>query len=271
MIRILVTVLCLAVAATAFAGTHSATRDMTLDAVGLKALAVETGPGELHITGNESADAISVRATIGIKSDDPAFDMAAYIEEYIRLTLDRNGEDARFEARIADGWFDGVERAAVDVEITLPQRLDLEVDDGSGDLLVESIDGRVAVDDGSGNGTVRDVARLEVDDGSGDFTVDGVRDGCDIDDGSGDLAVRNVTGPCRIDDGSGELRVRTIRGKVTIDDGSGHLFVTDVEGDVRLDDGSGDIVVRGVTGEIEIEEAGSGDVRIDTDGTEGSR
>ncbi|HJU70021.1 MAG TPA: DUF4097 family beta strand repeat-containing protein [Gemmatimonadaceae bacterium] len=110
--------------------------------------------------------------------------------------------------------------------------------------------------------TVPDNIPVEIEDSSGDLRVRGTA-ALDIDDNSGGVEIRDVGGALRVRDGSGELEIQNVRGDVTIDDGSGEIDVRDVTGSVTLRDGSGSITARTVGGSVHVERDGSGGIRVD--------
>jgi hypothetical protein len=150
----------------------------------------------------------------------------------------------------------------LDVDLRVPARLAMTIDDDSGDLVVKNL-AYLTLDDGSGDAVVEDIAHAAVVvDGSGDLVVQNVGGSLSCSDDSGDLVIEDVGGDVRVDDGSGDLVVRRVGGDATIDDGSGDIVVRDVDGLVTVRDGSGDIVVTNA-GAVEIPQRGSGDVHVE--------
>lgn len=109
--------------------------------------------------------------------------------------------------------------------------------------------------------TVPNNIAVEIEDSSGDLRVIGTA-ALDVDDNSGGVEIRDVGGALRVRDGSGELEIQNVRGDVTIDDGSGEIDVRDVTGSVTLRDGSGSITARTVGGSVHVERDGSGGIRV---------
>ena len=132
----------------------------------------------------------------------------------------------------------------LDVHLTVPDHVEMFIEDSSGDI------------------TVANILALDIDDASGDLAVSSIAGDLRIDDGTGDIFVSDVGGNVDVDDGSGDLDVRDVNGDVDINDGSGDIDVRYVDGTVTVHDGSGDISVRDA-GDVVIEEDGSGDVDID--------
>lgn len=228
-------------------------RELIVDTDQLKAFTVEAGAGELHIKGEEGRTEILVNASI-----ETDFGSSLDEDDY-ELTLERDGDTARLVGRINEDYRG---EARIHLEVLMPKRLRLDVNDGSGELRVEDISADVNITDGSGSTDVRTVAgNLRVKDGSGDLRIVTVAGDVHIDDGSGDLTLLTVAGSAHIIDGSGDLEVNTVSGNLTIDDGSGSIEVSTVTGLVEVTDGSGDIRVDDV-GDFDLRSDGSGGVEL---------
>jgi hypothetical protein len=203
-------------------------KTFTLPADGLKALRIDCGAGKLEVAGADGLDRIEVRAVIKADGESQS-KMEGFLKDHVRLSLEKRGDRAVLIANIERHWglFMG-DGAWIDLTVRIPKNLALEIDDGSGDIVVEDVAADVF-----------------------------------IDDSSGDIRLARLGGRLEIDDGSGDIDVRDIVGDIGIDDGSGDIEVLKVGGSVKVDDGSGDITIDGVGGDVLIEDAGSGDVRID--------
>ena len=221
----LVTVLILLVSA-GFA--FETEKTFTLPAEGLKALRIDCGAGKLEVAGADGLDRIEVRAVIKADGESQS-KMEGFLKDHVKLLLEKRGDRAVLLANIERHWglFIG-DGAWIDLTVRVPKGLALEIDDSSGDMVVEDVAADVV-----------------------------------IDDSSGDIRVARLGGRLEIDDGSGDIEVRDVAGDIAIDDGSGDIEVLQAGGNIRVDDGSGDIKIDGVGGDVFIEEAGSGGVRID--------
>jgi len=230
----------LAVAAAGIANVARAdyeeVRELSLGANGVRTLRIDAGAGGLSIVGAAGTDAIQVTARIEVPggSDDRA---RKRIESDMVLSLEKDGDEAELRA-----WFDGStwgwsDSPHIHLEVSMPEGLDLAVDDGSGPIEVRNVRGDIAIDDGSGS--------LEMVDVGGSVRID---------DGSGSITVRNAGGDVYINDGSGAIDVRGVAGSVTVDDGSGNIDVSDVTEDlIIVDDGSGGLDFSNIGGRIEKE------------------
>ena len=228
-----------------FAGTlaHAAwndyveVRDLAVDADQIEALDIDAGAGSLIVRGESGAERITVTATITVPDSDEAR-ARRKIERDMTLTLEPQGDRAVLQAFFESGLFGRGEQPSIDLEIGIPRRLSLIVDDGSGFIEVSSIDGPVQIDDGSGSLTLTD-AGADV----------------DIDDGSGSIRVEGAGGDVRITDGSGSISIERVAGSVFLDDGSGSITVNDVALDLIIDEsGSGGVRYNNVQGRVVIDE-----------------
>ena len=178
-----------------------------------------------------------------------------------RVTVEGRGRDAesefgrrRFSARESRGHLtvrtdpprtrrSRRTNASFQVTIEVPRRYSADIDLGSGNVDVASMQGDLTVDVGSGNVDVADV--------------------------DGDRIV--------LDTGSGNVRAQSLRGRVVIDTGSGNVDVDRVEGELRVDTGSGNIEVGLHSNTASVIDTGSGgatvrlprgaDLDVDLDGS----
>lgn len=241
---------------TAFVGTLSAletTKNMSLDAQGIRRLEIRAGAGSLTVTGREGLAAIEVKAEV-VAPRVRDKDMEKYLRDSVELTLEKRGDVAVLVSRVRDQGrlFHFDDNGRVDLTVAVPKSLALDIDDGSGGIVVEDLSAALRIEDGSGSvRVVRVAGNVRIDDASGEVVVEGVEGDLEIDDGSGGVEVSNVTGDVSVDDGSGEVRIRGVGGTVTVDDGSGGIDIEDVGKDVRLvSTGSGGVEVSGVKGRV---------------------
>jgi DUF4097 and DUF4098 domain-containing protein YvlB len=214
-------------------------RNAVVDARGARSVEVEAGAGSLRVEGKPGLTQVQVSGTA--RSD------SQQILKQIRLIAERRGDVVFIKADIPDqNWrlsYDNYS-AALDLVIQVPQGLNAEISDGSGDAKVFN------------------VGSLEASDGSGDFSVDGARGTVHITDGSGNLRIENVGGDLSVTDGSGDIDVRNVTGSFTVEsDGSGSIFASDIRGSVIVqNDGSGGIEVNRVGRDFKVESKGGGSI-----------
>lgn len=196
-------------------------------------LNIDAGAGDLVVKGDDDAQEISVRARIR---------PADASERDYTLTLEQSDGEALLYAHIEPQMF---QNSYIDLEVTVPSGLKLDIKDRSGDLEVSNV-----------------LQGLTINDRSGDIKLKGIAGGIKLRDRSGDIAMRTITGDVEIVDRSGDVDIITLTGNLSIDDRSGDITIVTVAGNVEVQDGSGDIEVSDVSGKVGVED-GSGDISID--------
>jgi DUF4097 and DUF4098 domain-containing protein YvlB len=208
---------------------HKAEREAILDAGGARSVRIDAGAGLLRIEGKTGQTSVEARGTACASSEQ--------VLGQIRLNATREGDVIVVKAEIPEsssrGWN---EQARLDLTVTVPRIMPLDVNDGSG------------------SAEITHVGKLTIDDGSGELSVTDVTGDLGIVDGSGSIEVAGVTGNVRLSDGSGSISVRDVGGSVTVEeDGSGSIEVAGVKGDFTVSrDGSGGIAHRDVAGQVRI-------------------
>lgn len=221
-------------------GDYTAPRNALVDAAGARSVEVEAAAGTLRVEGKAGLRQVQVTGTARASSQQ-------FLNQ-IKLIAERRGDVVFIKADIPDhgsdfGFRDNYS-GALDLVIQVPQGMNADVSDGSGDA------------------KVLNVGSLDATDGSGDFSVDGAAGSVRITDGSGSLTIENVGGDVKVSDGSGDIEVRNVTGSFTVEtDGSGGIFATDVRGSVVVEnDGSGEIEVNKVGRDFRVESKGSGSI-----------
>ncbi len=163
-----------------------------------------------------------------------------------QLHVRRQGDVVQVHVQVPDEMKGiGLLYATLDLAVSVPAELPVEVTDSSGDMTLESV--RVA----------------KVLDSSGDITARGLKGDIEIGDSSGDIRIEDAAGTVRVTDSSGDVVIRGA-GDVHIPlDSSGDIDIDRVSGNVRIDrDSSGDIRISGVGRNVEVLADGSGEVRV---------
>jgi hypothetical protein len=226
----------------AFGNQYSTTKKLELDGESLTSIRIDCGSGFLKVYGNKQQNKIEVEAEILVENADKA-EIENFLERGLILRLERKGKKAYLQSQVDQSFWESVfgnrPNAIVNLTVTVSSKINLDVDDGSGLILIENIDGDVWLDDGSGETTIRKVTGdLSIDDGSGELIISDIGGNLDIDDGSGEISINRIGGNVTVDDGSGSIRIDDVKKDVTIlDDGSGSVSITNVKGKVvRRDD-----------------------------------
>lgn len=200
--------------------------------------------GSLEVTGQEGAEEISVEAVACATKEN--------LLDEVSWSLKRKGRTIVLDTDLPSQ--DGDDYAALNIVVTVPAGLDVDIDDTSGSLKVRRV-GALRVRDRSGSINISDAdGSVIIDDSSGSMNVERVRGNLQIDDGSGSIDIDQVTGSVRIKDGSGSIHIDDVDGSVEVaDDGSGSISVADIGGDFVVgDDGSGSISHRRVAGSVRL-------------------
>lgn len=234
---------------------YKTTENLSLSTNKLTELKVDAGAGFILIEGNSALDKIEVVA-----------DIISYDKNYKLTLTEKNGLAILIADPNPEGnsnWFvinsSNSKSAKIDLTIKLPKGLNLSIDDGSGNIDVHNISGKVSIEDGSGNINLKNIdGEVNIEDGSGNIDLTDITQTIEIDDGSGDIIIHNAGSKVAIEDGSGEIQLFDIIGEIDLDDGSGDLLVKGAKGHVTINDGSGDIKVVALDNGLTVLNAGSG-------------
>lgn len=224
-----------------------ATRSLSLDLAGVRAVVIQTGPFDFHVKAGSTARADGRACASSQKGLDRL--QLTQRREGDRLIVNTGNERNNWSG----GWF-GNHYSSFDVDVTLPRTVAVEMAVGSGDADVTGL-ANVVANVGSGDLTVHGADSLDAGVGSGDIKVEDIGKLELGSVGSGDFEGRNIRGDVRIGSiGSGGVDLRQVGGSVearTI--GSGDLSVATVGGGLRVSQvGSGDVDHRDVKGRVDI-------------------
>lgn len=231
-----------------FAGTAcsptriSEVRNATIGTAGAKLIRIVSEYGVLKIDGRAGDTVANVRGR--------AMGSSRRVLSKIGLTAVRSGDVVTIRPTMPRRpWFKWGRSfyASMDMTITVPAGVSIEITDGSGEIVA------------------RGVGPLKISDGSGGISVRGVSGGVEIEDGSGSMDINGVDGDVKVTDGSGSISVANVTGDVTVpDDGSGSLRAQRIGGSVRVGDkGSGEMSVAHVGADLIVGEKGKGALRYD--------
>ncbi|HET9483592.1 MAG TPA: hypothetical protein VFO79_06525 [Xanthomonadales bacterium] len=214
-------------------------RNLDLAADGVRTLVIRAQAGDLAVRGGPG-NTVAVR---GEACSSDADQLAS-----IRLVQSRSGDTLTVAVEMPEhsGW--GNLQRALDLDLTVPSRLAVRLQDSSGDV------------------EVRGVASVTAEDSSGDLEIDAIAGDVEVRDSSGEIVVRDAGGNVRIpSDSSGDITVRGVLGSVSIEeDSSGSITIAEVGGDARVDtDSSGDIEFERITGSAEVGRDSSGAIEAD--------
>ena len=224
-------------------------KKLSLSAKGISELDINCGAGFLKVYGREGLKEIKVKAEIVVKGESAK----KVLQKYVKLSLKKQGLSAVLISQIDwSGSSSLFKSAVINLTVTVPKKMDLIVDDGSGSMEIKDITGDLKVNDGSGSMEIEDITGdLEVEDGSGSIKIEEIKGDVDIDDSSGNMDLRDIQGDISIKDGSGTIYVRDVNGNVTVRDGSGSISINGIEKNVTiLRSGSGSVNINNVKGKV---------------------
>ena len=234
----------------ALAGSFDETRRLELSVEDIKTLKIQCGAGFLTVIGVKEMDRIRASAQIivsGIRENE----FQNFLEKHLLVALEKRGGKAILRADFKQS-FPNKNEAKINLTVKLPTTLPVNIDDGSGAIIVTNLSGGLNIRDNSGSIDIVNIAgRIKVADSSGSIEIRDARGNIEIQDGSGLIYVRRITGNVNITDGSGEMTIQDVNGSVTVTDGSGSIDIQDVTRDVFINEaGSGELNIDGVKGKV---------------------
>jgi len=200
---------------------HS-TKRFELDATSLNQLQASTGAGSLLIQGEAGRTSVEVVAEI-----------YSYDGVEPELSLEARGSKAELHASMPKSYVNG-NSPYINLTVKVPTNFGLQLDDGSGDTVIEGLTGALQVTDGSGELRITGGSSLQLDDDSGDLLIRNIAGAVKVEDGSGDLVIEQIGGVVTINDGSGDIRVHQAGGLIITDAGSGELDIDQINGTVSI-------------------------------------
>ena len=231
---------------------HEEVKNLKISSEGIELLEIECGAGFLEVVGHDALGNIEVKAEIILDGQSPE-KAKDFIRKRVELTLEKRGNRAVLISKIdSSGSIFSWGNKVINLTVNLPKNMDLDVDDGSGSIIIENIRGNIDMEDGSGTLEIKDVTGdMNIEDGSGIIDIENIDGNIDIDDNSGEIRAEKISGEISIDDGSGSINIKDVEGPVTVSDGSGSINIDGVEKDVIIkDDGSGGVKIRNVKGKV---------------------
>lgn len=224
--------------------------DQVLDVSGSSILDVAAAAGDLRISGDPGTSEVKIRGKVCVSEE-------SWLDEVSIETS--TGDRATISVVIpdTDGWtIWGNRYAYVDLELVVPDGLNLDIQDSSGDMEIEKVaavkvkdsSGDIRITDASGPVVIRDSSGdIRVQDLAGDFTV--------VSDSSGEIWGRDIRGNAVVEsDSSGDILFSRVGKNVVVErDSSGDIDVDTVEGDFTVQrDGSGGIHSKDVKGKVDV-------------------
>lgn len=155
----------------------------------------------------------------------------------------------------------GLQRASVDISVTVPRASALDLQSGSGKLVMDGEFAAVTAKSGSGDISVDSCTDAELKAGSGSVVVRTAQS-VTASTGSGDITVDVAGGRAELSTGSGDVELTGAVGSGSATTGSGDVTVSVLDGSFEVKAVSGDVTIRrAVAGELRVKTV-SGDVEV---------
>ena len=195
--------------------TLSAAQDKTVNKTfsNIKNIRLNTASGDIQIKKGSGAE---VKVQVKYTYDDDNYKVIMDQSES-RLTLKEEFDRGSFSGN--SSW-----------TLEIPDNIDISMNTGSGDIIVENLK-----------------IEIKSNTGSGDVTLTAVDGELDFNTGSGDIELENVAGEVAMNTGSGDIRARKGKGNYAFNAGSGDIRVEDLNGDFNMNTGSGNVNARAIT------------------------
>ena len=273
---------------------------MEVPAKDLKEFTVNAGEGYIKVKPSEDDDiVITARITISARHIDKAYKV---LEKHLNFNVEITGSRAilnsEFNFEDDKKWFQTGKIFTspvrkIDLTVYMPENINLNIEDGGGEIYLEGLTNNIKVDDGSGGIEIQEVnGNLTIYDNSGDISIIDINQGLTdsdlrilINDNSGHIFMKDINGPTILNDASGEVEIQFATGNLKIEDRSGNVTLQDIEGDVTINDSSGKIISKSIDGSVTISDnsgaiyltgvsqdvlikrAGSGGLQVKNDGS----
>jgi hypothetical protein len=238
-----------AISASAEPFTREVTREF--DAQPGQKLTIDVGSSEIEVRAGDSSKVV-VEVLMSVKSGSEAKAEEIFDNTMLEFSEDVSGILVKTGTlkKKAKSWF-GTKRSKLpDIKIiaTCPPEFDLNLDTGSGSIVIDGISGKLRLDTGSGSITGSNLGgSVSADTGSGTVNIQNLVGNLIADTGSGGISVDGLDGNFSGDTGSGSIKASGQISGFSADTGSGRI---DIETSVNLtedssaDTGSGSIHVQ---------------------------
>ena len=136
-------------------------------------------------------------------------------------------------------------KAKIKLIVLCPEDYNVEVDTGSGNIIITGINGKLEFDTGSGNIIGNQLnGKIDADTGSGNIVLTDTEGHFNGDTGSGNIVANSHNGSISADTGSGNIQANGSISKFNADTGSGNVSIVSksaIAENSKADTGSGNI------------------------------
>ncbi len=197
-------------------------------------LVVDNDSGYIHLhTG--SANSIIVQGTRHLQGFGSVND--------IQYTYSQNGDTVTIQSHGDMEWFRHLwAEESIDYDITVPTSIDVEVQNGSGQVTLADVNGNIDARTGSGSIDGSSLAgTVSLSTGSGNIKASHLKEHALLSTGSGSIDLEGANGDINAQTGSGGIDGSNLAGSIQLATGSGSITVTNTDGQLQLSTGSGSI------------------------------
>jgi hypothetical protein len=235
---------------------------------GAKRIIVENSRGDVKVIGERGRSEIFCEFTKSIRGRDQ--DEADRAFNLTDVEVSRSGDELKISVRYPDRpardrsiFAMLVQRYAglsVDLRLSVPPELGVEIVSASGDVELASVRGAAVITCASGEVEAVGVGDLKIDVASGDMTVSDVSGGAVLSSASGRIDANGITGSASVRSASGEIILSGIAGDLAVESVSGDVEVDGVRA-VEYSGTSGSAQFTAVRGAVTAV-AASGDIDV---------
>jgi len=155
--------------------------------------------------------------------------------------------------------------AYVDYHILVPEKIELDISNTSGDVIVSNISGDIEINATSGDLSIKRITgELNLETTSGDVEIFSIQGDIIVEGTSSDLEIFNIIGDADISSTSGNTTAENITGSVKIDKTSGDIYLKMIKENIQASSSSGDLIIEQLEGGLDLETS-SGDVEVKTE------
>ena len=258
------------------ASWYEETEHKTILVEGEKLLVIITKSGDITVDGEEGSGEITLRLIKKVKAEDAeeAKRLASMMElevarddDVLRISTEypKRGKEKR---NLLSYLFNRYPKMRMELILTVPRDLALEVETASGDVSIEDMQNEVDVTSASGDVEINDAGgSVTVHVASGDIDVTGVEASVKLVSASGDVNGRDIAADCLVNTASGDidlsniggdLEIRSVTGDACID-GVGSVEYSGMSGSARFLDVRGSVAASAASGDLSLQLVPEGD------------
>ena len=251
----------LAVAMASTAHAVEWTENLSHSTSGVTKLLVFAGPGDLRVEARPGVSEVTATLKISYPGDKATAEQ--HISEKMGKYLKKKGKKLTLKAGYLKKIKSKYKKAEIDLVISMPENVYLDLRDTTGDIHVSGIKKGGRILDGKGDLTLTNSGGklITLNDGSGKMTITGTSGKLKINDKRDDMNIKQHRGELVINSSKGNVYVEDVEGRVRVSDKSGDIYLKRIQGKVKVTNKSDDVHLSSIMGNVELKD-GKGDVSI---------